>query len=506
MQKVGTVTQRDHGTEPWKEQEEPEHYEITRMPIAGVWREGRSGTVAADTDPYTGQTLVEIALANAQDVDEAYVTAERAQKGWAAVLPQERHTLFDRAARLMQLRKKEIIDWLVTESGSTIGKANYEWELTYLELLESGGHTTRAAGRLLPSSIRGKTSHVFRQPVGVVCVISPWNFPLYLSMRSVAPAIALGNAVVLKPASDTPVTGGLLIARIFEEAGLPLEVLSVIVGAGRDVGDAVMDHPIPRVISFTGSTEVGRHVGAHAGEHVKRVCLELGGNCPLIVLEDAELDRAVAAAVAGTYLHQGQICIRINRILVHTRLYEKFVDRFSERAASLVVGNPADFATDIGPIINRTQFDSILQKVDATVRRGATARLRGMPQGLVIPPIVLTDVTNDMPSAHEEVFGPVASIIRFANDNEAVHIANDTEYGLSSAVFSRHAEHAMQIARRIDAGMTHVNDWTVVVEANTAFGGEKASGIGRFGGDWAVDEFTTSHWISMQESPRTYPL
>jgi aldehyde dehydrogenase (NAD+) len=492
--------------EPWQPPPPPQRYEITRLPIAGVWREGRSGTTAPDVNPYNGETLVEIALANAQDVDDAYNAAQRVQKGWAAVSPQVRHTLFEHAALIMQIRKSEIVDWLVTESGSTVAKANFEWELTYWELLESAGHTTRMDGRMLPSSIRGKDSHVYRQPVGVVGVISPWNFPLYLSMRSVAPAIALGNTVVLKPASDTPVTGGLLIARIFEEAGLPLEILSVVAGHGNDIGDAVMNHSIPRVISFTGSTAVGRHVGELAGRNVKRVCLELGGNCPLVVLDDADMELAVRAAIAGSFLHQGQICIRINRILVHDSVHDNFVDQFSERAVALTTGDPADLDTDIGPIINKTQFDSILQKVDATVKRGARSRVTGTTKDLLIPAIVLDDVTNDMPAAREEVFGPVAPIIRFTSDEEAIRIANDTEYGLSSAVFTRDLERGMRFAKRIDAGMTHINDWTVNVEANTAFGGEKASGVGRFGGEWAVDEFTTAHWISTQEIPRTYPL
>jgi acyl-CoA reductase-like NAD-dependent aldehyde dehydrogenase len=484
----------------------PERYDTTRLPIAGVWRDGRAGSTLTDTNPYNGETLVEIKSANPQDVDDAYSAAQRIQKGWAAVSPQVRHTLFEHAALIMQIRRREIIDWLITESGSTVAKATFEWELTYEEMIESAGHTTRAEGYMLPSSVRGKDSHVYRDPVGVVGVISPWNFPLHLSMRSVAPAIALGNTVVLKPASDTPVTGGLLIARIFEEAGLPLEVLSVIVGHGDEIGDAVMNHPTPRVISFTGSTAVGRHVGELAGRNVKRVCLELGGNCPLVVLDDADVNRAVHAAIAGSFLHQGQICIRINRILVDDRIHDDFVDKFAERAVALTTGDPASPDTDLGPIINKAQFDSIMQKVDETVKRGANPRVTGTTKDLIIPAIVLDDVTNDMPAAHDEVFGPVAPIIRFSGDEEGLRLANDTEYGLSSAVFTHDLERGMQFAKRIDAGMTHINDWTVNVEANTAFGGEKASGIGRFGGQWAIDAFTTAHWISTQEIPRTYPL
>jgi aldehyde dehydrogenase (NAD+) len=476
------------------------------MLISGVWRAGRAGRIAADRDPYTGETLVEIALADARDVDDAYRTAERAQKGWASVRPQERRNLLERAARIVEMRKAEIVDWLIKESGSTYLKAVWEWEITRLELLESAGYPFHVEGRLLPASIRGKDSHVYRKPVGVVGVISPWNLPFHLTTRSVAPALAVGDAVVLKPASDTPVTGALLLARIFEEAGLPPEVLSTIVGSGKDIGDAFIDHPVPRVISFTGSTEVGRHIAEHAGRTVKRVCLELGGNCPFVVLDDAEIDRAVDAAIAGKFLHQGQICIAINRMLVDGKVHDEFRDLFLERVRALKVGNPADVDTAIGPIINQSQLDGIIRKVDATVARGARVLQRGEVQGLVLPPIVLDEVTNDMPAAREEVFGPVASLLRFNGDEEAIRMANDTEYGLSSAVFSQDVERGMRVAKRIDAGMTHVNDWTVNIESNTAFGGEKQSGIGRFGGEWAIEEFTTSHWISVQEQPRAYPI
>lgn len=477
-----------------------------KMPIGGAWRAGRSGKRAADRDPYTGKTLVEIDLGDARDVDEAYRAAEAAQPAWAATLPQERRDVLDRAAAIMERRKQEIVDWLVRESGSTRRKAELEWQFAHLYMFEASAYPFHVEGRVLPAVVLGKENRVYREPVGVVGVISPWNFPLHLSNRSVAPALAVGNAVVLKPASDTPVTGGLLLAKIFEEAGLPQGVLNVVVGAGEDIGDAFIDHPAPRVLSFTGSTPVGRRIGEHAGRNVKRVCLELGGNAPFIVLEDADLDRAVDAAVAGKFMHQGQICLAINRVLVDARLHDEFVRRFVARAASLPVGNPADPDTAIGPIINRSQLDRVLKLVDQTVARGARAVLRGEPQGLVLPPVVLTEVTNDMPAAREEIFGPVAPILRFSGEEEAIRMANDTEYGLSSAVFTRDGERGVCVAKRIRAGMTHVNDWPVDDEPNTAFGGEKASGLGRFGGAWALEEFTTDHWISVQAGPRRYPI
>jgi aldehyde dehydrogenase (NAD+) len=289
-------------------------------------------------------------------------------------------------------------------------------------------------------------------------------------------------------------------------AGLPAGVLSVVVGAGSDIGDAFVDHPTPRVLSFTGSTPVGRHIGEHAGRAVKRVCLELGGNSPFIVLDDADLDRAVDAAVFGKFMHQGQICMAINRILVDEQVHDDFLDKFCKRVAGLKAGNPADPDTVVGPLINQSQLTRLERQINETVARGARALVRGEARGLVLPPTVLADVTPDMPAAREELFGPVAPILSFDGDDEAVRIANDTEYGLSSAVYTGDTERGVRMAYRLEAGMTHVNDSPVNDEPNCAFGGEKASGIGRFGGEWAVGEFSTDHWISVQDEPRAYPF
>jgi len=474
--------------------------------VGGVWRPGRSGKVAPDLDPYTGEVLLEMSLADHSDIDEAYQTAARAQRGWAATRPQERRNVFLRAARIIERRKEEIVDWLVKESGSTRVKASFEWQLVHRGMLEAATYPFRVDGRIQPSMISGKENRVYRQPVGVTGVIAPWTFPLHLANRSVAPALAVGAAVVLKAASDTPVTGGLLLARIFEEAGLPLEVLNVVVGADRDIGDAFVDHPVPRVISFTGSTAAGRHIAERAGRQLKRVCLELGGNSPFIVFDDADMDRALRAAIAGKFLHQGQICLAINRILVEGRRYDEFLTRFVERARDLKVGDPDDHDTAIGPIINHEQLSAILRKVEESVACGARAVLRHPTSGLLLPPIVLADVTNDMPAAREEVFGPVASILRFEDEEQAIRMANDTEYGLSSSVFTRDVERGLRVARRLEAGMTHINDWPINDEPHLAFGGEKASGLGRFGGEWALEQFTTDHWISVQERSPGYPV
>ena len=258
------------------------------------------------------------------------------------------------------------------------------------------------AGEILPATTPGKESRVYQDPVGVVTVISPFNFPWQLAMRSVAPALACGNAVVLKPASDTPICGGTLIGKVFEEAGLPPGLLQVIVGAGKDVGDAIVTSPIPRVVSFTGSIPVGKHIGELCGRNVKKACLELGGNGPFLVLDDADLDRAVDAAIFGKFMHQGQICMAINRFLVDRKIHDRFVDLFVDRVRALKVGDPDDPKSVIGPIINEKQRDAILDRVARTKQAGARAVLEGEVQGLIIPPIVLIGVTNDMPCAREE--------------------------------------------------------------------------------------------------------
>jgi aldehyde dehydrogenase (NAD+) len=410
------------------------------------------------------------------------------------------------AAEVLRSREDEVVDWLVAEAGSTQVKARAECQAVLAVFLEASAIPHRISGRILPSDIPGKENRVYRQPVGVVTVISPWNWPLQLTNRSLAPAIACGNAVVVKPAGDTPVTGGLLLAEVLAEAGLPDGVLSVLVGSGSEIGDLIVQHPASRVVSFTGSTVVGRGIAEKAP--LKRLALELGGNGPLVVLDDADLEAAVDAAIYGKYMHQGQICMAVNRIVVDDKVHDEFVDRFVARARALPVGNPRDPGTVIGPIINDSQLQSIRDKVSEAVQQGARVALGGEPTGpagSVLPPHVLLG-SNDVATAQQEVFGPVATVIRARDEQDALRIANDTELGLSSSVFTSDAERGVRFALRIEAGMTHVNDQPVNDEANTAFGGEKESGLGRFGGDWAVEEFTTDHWVSVQHTRRTFPF
>ena len=477
------------------------------MPIGDSWRRGGSEQRIRDLDPYTGDTLLELPSANAEDVHEAYTAAAAAQPKWAAQPPAARAAIMERALAIITEREDEIVSWLIHESGSTRLKATLECKTTCAVMHEAARVPYNVQSRILPSDVSDKECRACRKPVGVVGIISPWNWPLHLTSRSLAPALAAGNAAVVKPASDTPVTGGLLLARIFEEAGLPAGLLSVIIGAGEEIGTAFVVHRIPRVISFTGSTKVGRHVAqlAASAQIIKRVDLELGGNSPFVVLEDAPMDQAVEAAIFGRFLHQGQICMSANRFIVDAAIYEEFTQRFTERARAVKWGNPQDEDTLVGPLINRRQLENLLKRVAEARQAGARELLGGKPEGLVLPPHVFADVRNDMTVAREELFGPVAPLIRVRGEEEALRTANDTEQGLSGCVFTRDPDRGARFAQRMECGMAHVNDQPVNDLPNCPFGGEKNSGIGRFGGEWAIEAFTTDQWLTVQQLPRVFP-
>ena len=486
----------------------PAYQNLHLQPLAGHWRAGSAERALTVVDPFNQQTLLQIPMANRDDLDAAYRSARQVQPDWAAQSPAARSQVMLQAVRIFDERREEIIDWIIRESGSTRIKAQIEWGAARAITLESASLPSRVHGRIVSSNIPGKESRVYRKPLGVIGVISPWNFPLHLTARSLAPALALGNTVVVKPASDTPVSGGLLLARIFEEAGLPAGALSVVVGAGAEIGDAFVEHPVPAFISFTGSTQVGRNIGriASGGEHLKHLALELGGNSPFVVLADADLEQAVHAAVVGKFLHQGQICMAVNRIIVEQPLLEAFTQRFVERVKALPCGDPNLPDTVIGPVINARQLEGLQDKIATAQAEGARLLLGGQAQGNVLPPHVFGNVSAEMNIAHDEIFGPLVGIQAARDAEHALELANRSEYGLSSAVFSTSLEHAVQFAQRLHAGMTHINDIPVNDEPNAPFGGEKNSGLGRFNGDWAIEEFTTDHWITVQHQPRQYPF
>lgn len=476
---------------------------LDQILIGAEWMVGSSAKRIMDADPYTGQTLLEFQLAGRDDVDAAYAAAQAAQRDWELSTPSRKQAVFLAAADIMRRRHDEIIDWLIRESGSTVIKAEIEYQAGLAEFTQAAFFPYRVRGEIRPSDTPGKENRVYRQALGVVAVISPWNFPLVLTLRSVAPAIALGNAVVLKPASDTPVTGANLIAKIFEEAGLPSGVLNTVVGSGSEIGDYVVEHPTPALVSFTGSTPVGKRLAALAtgGVRLKRVALELGGNGPFVVLDDANVARAAKTAVFSRFLHSGQICMSTNRIIVDDSIYEEFVDAFVAHASALTVGDPRNPATIVGPVINQAQLDSHLKRLETARDEGARQVLGGEPNGLVLPPWVFADYPSDGVLFQEESFGPIVPVVRAFGEQDALRLANDNDLGLSSAVFTGDVDRGVRFAQQVQAGMTHVNDIGVQNEIVAPFGGEKNSGLGRFNDEWIIEEFTRTHWISVQHTP-----
>ncbi|MGW2029513.1 aldehyde dehydrogenase family protein [Streptomyces sp. NPDC001811] len=480
--------------------------DLAQQYIDGEWRPGTGSWDVIDFNPYDDEKLASITVATVDEVDEAYQAAARAQRKWAETNPYTRRAVFERALRLIEDREQEIADLIIAELGGTRVKAGFELHLAKEFLRESVHLALRPEGRILPSPTEGKENRVYRVPVGVVGVISPFNFPFLLSLKSVAPALALGNAVVLKPHQNTPIAGGTLLAKIFEDAGLPGGLLNVVVTDIAEIGDAFLEHPVPKVISFTGSDKVGRHVATVCARHFKRAVLELGGNSALVVLDDADIDYAVDAAVFSRFVHQGQVCMAANRVLVDASVAEEFTEKFVAKVRTLKVGDPRDPETVIGPVINTAQANAVSGTVEQALAEGATALVRGTATNNLVGPTVLTGVPAGSPLLRQEVFGPVVFLVPFEGEEEAVRIVNDTPYGLSGAVHTADVERGVAFAKRIDTGMFHVNDGTVHDEPIVPFGGEKHSGLGRLNGETTLEAFTTVKWISVQHGRSAFPF
>ncbi|MER5860717.1 aldehyde dehydrogenase family protein [Streptomyces sp900105245] len=480
--------------------------DLARQYIDGEWRPGSGSWDVIDFNPYDDEKLASITVATVDEVDQAYRAAARAQKQWAATNPYTRRAVFERALRLIEDREQEIADLIIAELGGTRVKAGFELHLAKEFLRESIHLALRPEGRLLPSPTDGKENRVYRVPVGVVGVISPFNFPFLLSLKSVAPALALGNGVVLKPHQNTPIAGGTLLAKIFEEAGLPGGLLNVVVTDIAEIGDAFIEHPVPKVISFTGSDKTGRHVATVCAQNFKRAVLELGGNSALVVLDDADIDYAVDAAVFSRFVHQGQVCMAANRVLVDASVADEFTEKFVAKVRTLKVGDPRDPETVIGPVINSAQANAVSGTVRQAIAEGATALVHGSTTDNLVEPSVLTGLPADSALLRQEVFGPVVFLVPFDGEEEAVRIVNDTPYGLSGAVHTGDIERGVAFAKQIDTGMFHVNDGTVHDEPLVPFGGEKHSGIGRLNGETTLEAFTTVKWISVQHGRSGFPF
>lgn len=469
--------------------------------IAGQWIQGTSKHIIKNTNPYNQKTILELQAASTADVDSAYHAAQEAFSTWSKTNAASRKSLVIRVAEIITERRTEIVDLLIQESGSTRLKANIEVDAALAIIHEAATFPNRLLDSKLKSPDPERHSWVYKKALGVIAVISPWNFPFHLSMRSVVTAIAIGNTVVLKPASDTPITGGLLLAKIFEEAELPTGVLSVVAGSGREIGDYFVEHAVPKLISFTGSTEVGQGVGklTVSGTHIKRVALELGGNAPLVILDDADLDLAVELTVMGRFLHQGQICMSTNRVIVDAQIYDAFIEKLLIRAKQISCGDPSQEETLIGPVINVDQVEKLKEIIQKAVAEGAQLALKGEIRGNVIPPHIFIDVDPQSDLAQEESFGPVLPIIKSEDEAHALRLANDTRFGLSSAVCTSNKERGLAFALGIDAGMTHINAISVADDPIAPFGGEKNSGLGRFNGHWILEEFSRTHWVTINK-------
>jgi aldehyde dehydrogenase (NAD+) len=473
--------------------------------VDGEWVEASGdGTIPVE-NPAKQEPFTEVPAGTEADVDAAYEAAEAAQPEWAATPREERNEILQNVHDQLNARFGEISDVMAKEAGAAGYRIMGEFATAVGDVemameLEPPEEEVRDS-----ESWEGKEHHIVHEPVGVVGVISPWNFPLHLSLRAVAPAIALGNTVVLKPATDTPISGGLLVAKICEEAGVPDGVVNVVTGKGSEIGDRMAGHPTARVMSFTGSTSVGKRVAAKAGESLALPALELGGNAPFIVTDDVDVERAAKAGAFGSFFHQGQVCISINRHLVHEDVYDEYVEKLVEHAESLVIGDPSeDEEVTFGPVQNETQRDDLVQFIEDSVEAGATLETGGEADGLFVEPTVLSECTNDMPTACNEHFGPVAPVIPFSDDDEAIELANDTRYGLSSSVFCDDLDRARELADRVEAGMVHVNDQPINEEQNAPFGGVKDSGLGRYHAEWITRELTEPKWISVQHDERDY--
>ncbi|GAA0497475.1 benzaldehyde dehydrogenase [Salinibacillus aidingensis] len=478
---------------------------LNKQYIAGTWRDGKSARKLTDINPYNGEVITEFQMATPDDIDEAYQAARKAMDEWNQINPYKQRDILERAVSYIEENEEDITSIIIDELGGTHLKAAFEIGLVKNMIKEAATFPLKKEGKILPSVEDGKENRLYRMPAGVVGVISPFNFPFFLSVKSIAPAIGAGNGVVLKAHEETPIVGGTLIAKIFEEAGVPKGLFNVVATDIREIGDSFVEHPVPRIISFTGSTTVGRHIAEVAVRNFKKPLLELGGNSAFIVLDDADIDYAVNAAAFSRFTHQGQICMSANRILVHQSVYDEFIEKYKNKIASLKTGDPRDPETVIGPVVNEGAANNLNDLIEKGIKEGATPLLRGNITGNMVEPTILTDVTPDMAVAREEMFGPVVSVMKFESDEEAIQLANDTNFGLSGAVHTSDGERGVQLAKRVHTGMIHVNDISINDEPIVAFGGEKQSGLGRLNGEWSLEEFTTLKWISINYGQRQLP-
>jgi benzaldehyde dehydrogenase (NAD) len=459
-------------------------------------------------NPVSGAVATRAAAATVDDARAAATAAAAAFPAWSALGPNERRKKLLRAADLLEARTPDFIAVMMDEIGSTAGWAGFNVYLAAQMLREAASMTTQVSGETIPSDIPGSLAFSIRQPVGVVLGIAPWNAPVILGVRAVAMPLACGNTVVLKASEICPATHR-LIGTVLREAGLEHGVINVLThdpASASAIVETLIAHPAIRRVNFTGSTRVGKMLALTAAKYLKPILLELGGKAPMIILDDADLDAAVDAAAFGAFLNQGQICMSTERIIVDEKIADAFAQKFVNKVKNLPWGDPRKGEVVLGAVVGQPTVDRVQALVKDAVSRGAKVLLQGECQGTVMPATIVDHVTPDMQIFRDESFGPSVSITRFKSVEEAIRLANDTEYGLAAAVFGRDIARAFEVAKRIDSGMCHINAPTVHDEAQMPFGGVKASGYGRFGGKAAVDQFTELRWITIQTTPRHYPF
>jgi acyl-CoA reductase-like NAD-dependent aldehyde dehydrogenase/ABC-type branched-subunit amino acid transport system ATPase component len=459
-------------------------------------------------NPMTGEVAARAAASSAEDAVRAADAAAAAFPAWAEMAPAARRALLNKAADLIEAAGAKFAPVMGAETGSTAMWAGFNCMLASGMVREAAAMTTQIAGEIIPSNVPGSLAMGYRQPVGVVAGIAPWNAPVILGVRAIAMPLACGNTVVLKASEMCPGTHR-LIGTLFREAGFPPGVVNVVTNAPRDAGavvDALIAHPAVRRVNFTGSSRVGKIIARKCAEHLKPVLLELGGKSPLIVLDDADIDEAVNAAAFGAFANQGQICMSTERIVVDEKVADEFVARFAAKAKSLSVGDPREGKAVLGSVVDHAAAERVTALVLDAVAKGAKLAAGGSIDGTLIGAHVLDGVTPAMRIYEEESFGPVTTVVRAKDTDDAVRIANDTPYGLSSAVFGRDINRAFAVARRLETGICHINGPTVHDEAQMPFGGVKDSGYGRFGGKAAINEFTELRWITIQSGHRHYPF
>ena len=475
-----------------------------RMFIGGEWVDAVSGATFDDLNPYTGDVYARVQKGDAKDADRAMAAAYAARKPWSAMPSLERSLIISKAGQVLEESRMEFAEVLTAEGGSTFGKCMFEISQTVDLLLTAGADSKRILGETFHTDPT-KLSMTLLRPKGTVVAISPWNFPLILSMYKVAYGLATGNTVVFKPSSETPVIG-LKIGELFERAGLLAGALNVVTGPGSVLGDALIDDDRCSYVTITGETVTGRHVAQRAAAGLKEYTLELGGKNPLIILADADIDYAVNAAAFGAFMHQGQICMSVGRVIVEKPIVEEFAGKLAEKAASLPAGDPTVPTTVIGPLINDDQVRKVDAHVKDAVAAGAKLLAGGTYEGRVYGATVLANVTRDMRAWQEEIFGPVAPILAVGDEKEALEVANDTMYGLSAGVITPDLEKAIYLAEGLEAGMVHVNDASIDAEASIPFGGSKWSGQGREGGRYSIAGLTETKWVTIQKQKRSYPF